>query len=761
MMKWFHNAKIGIKVSALAASLLGMVAALGLLSVMALGQLNEASVELTSSIVPKTLAMLDIKASLAWLRITEYQFLFLSDRSKLEAQQKKGEEILESMKQSANDFAQLMASPEEKQLYGDYLKLLDSYVAERKTIAGLVGEGKNAAAVHAMGEASQSLNDQLTEVTERLARLNTDSVTRFGYGIETRYSSSLRWIIGVLLASASIGLVLTFFIIRLISQALTQATAVARAVAQGDLSYKIGVTSKDETGLLLDSMQTMQHSLQQFVAAQNELAKQHAAGAIDYRMPTEQFSGVYGDMATAVNEVVGAHIDITSKMAKVIECYAVGNFSVDMPALPGKTAQLTDVCAQAKLNLLGMQKQIVTLSQAAARGDFAVRGNADQFQNAFREMVIHLNRLMEVCDGSLSEVAQVFSAVAKGDLTKNIDRDYEGTFGQLKDDANLTMRQLNSIVAEIREATGALNTAAGEISSGNADLSSRTEEQASSLEQTTSAMQELTITVKQNADNARQANQLAIGASKVAVKGGSVVHQVVETMSLIDESSKKVVDIIAVIDGIAFQTNILALNAAVEAARAGEHGKGFAVVASEVRSLAQRSATAAKEIKNLIGDSVDNIQSASKLVDAAGKTMEEIVASVTRVTDIMTEITAASEKQSAGIEEVNQAIVQMDQTTQQNAALVEQAAAAAESMEEQVQALAKSVAVFRLTDGTHLHDSAPETAWNDVREQSGSNRATNVARLNTGAKRLKTDSAKRASPTRSVSNAITDSWQEF
>jgi len=227
-------------------------------------------------------------------------------------------------------------------------------------------------------------------------------------------------------------------------------------------------------------------------------------------------------------------------------------------------------------------------------------------------------------------------------------------------------------------------------------LSQRTEEQASSLEETASSMEELTSTVKQNADNAKQANQLAIGASDVAGKGGAVVNQVVGTMSSINESSRKIVDIISVIDGIAFQTNILALNAAVEAARAGEQGRGFAVVAAEVRNLAQRSASAAKEIKALIGDSVSKVEDGSKLVDKAGKTMQQVVDSVKRVTDIMSEITAASQEQSAGIEQVNQAITQMDEVTQQNAALVEEAAASAESMREQANELFSAVGVFKL-----------------------------------------------------------------
>jgi methyl-accepting chemotaxis protein len=255
---------------------------------------------------------------------------------------------------------------------------------------------------------------------------------------------------------------------------------------------------------------------------------------------------------------------------------------------------------------------------------------------------------------------------------------------------------LANIVGEVRAGTEAITTAASEISAGNLELSSRTEEQASSLEETASSMEEMMATVRQNADNARQANQMAAAAAQVAVKGGAVVAQVVDTMSSIDGSAKKIVDIIGTIDGIAFQTNILALNAAVEAARAGEQGRGFAVVASEVRNLAQRSAAAAKEIKVLIGDSVEKVEAGTKLVNEAGATMGEIVESVKRVTDIVEEITAASQEQTAGIEQINQAISAMDQVTQQNAGLVEEAAAAAGVMESHVAKMAQVVGVFKL-----------------------------------------------------------------
>ncbi|MBC3811849.1 methyl-accepting chemotaxis protein [Undibacterium aquatile] len=301
----------------------------------------------------------------------------------------------------------------------------------------------------------------------------------------------------------------------------------------------------------------------------------------------------------------------------------------------------------------------------------------------------------------LNQAVQIARTIADGDLTSKIQVESSDETGQLLQALKDMNSSLVRIVAQVRTGTDTIASASTQIAAGNLDLSSRTEEQASSLEETAASMEELTSTVKQNADNARQANQLAAEASDVAIKGGDVVSEVVSTMSSINNSSKKIVDIISVIDGIAFQTNILALNAAVEAARAGEQGRGFAVVASEVRNLAQRSAAAAKEITVLIGDSVDQVSAGTLLVNKAGTTMSEVVSSVRRVTDIMAEITAASHEQSTGIEQVNQAIAQMDEVTQQNAALVEEAAAAAASLEDQASNLSELVDVFRI-DSTQI-----------------------------------------------------------
>jgi methyl-accepting chemotaxis protein len=308
----------------------------------------------------------------------------------------------------------------------------------------------------------------------------------------------------------------------------------------------------------------------------------------------------------------------------------------------------------------------------------------------------------------LNEALRVAQTVASGDLTSNIVSTSNDETGQLMDALRDMNTSLLKIVGQVRSGTDTIALASSEIASGNLDLSSRTEQQAGSLEETASSMEELTSTVKHNTANAREANNLAASASDVATRGGAVVSEVVNTMGSINESSKKIVDIISVIDGIAFQTNILALNAAVEAARAGEQGRGFAVVASEVRNLAQRSAAAAKEIKALIGDSVEKVEAGSRLVNQAGSTMEEIVSSVKRVTHIIAEIANASVEQEAGINQINDAVTQMDTVTQQNAALVEQAAAAADSLQEQAKVLSEIVSVFKL-DAAHMAQSRAQT----------------------------------------------------
>ncbi len=365
------------------------------------------------------------------------------------------------------------------------------------------------------------------------------------------------------------------------------------------------------------------------------------------------------------------------------------------------------------------QGQVERMITAAVAGDLSERIDADSFEGFYKNLSSGINQMIDAVQVPLDEAGSVLGSLAEGNLRVQMTGDYQGTFGDIKENINSAMSKLSETLGSVRGAAEIVTSGVNEISHGNDDLSQRTSEQASSLEETSSSMEQMTSTVKQNADNAKQANQLAVAARDVASKGGEVTAKTIVAMAEVNKSSKKIVDIISVIDEIAFQTNLLALNAAVEAARAGEHGRGFAVVAAEVRNLAQRSATAAKEIKSLINESVQQVTDSSNLVNQSGKTLEEIVESVKRVTDVIGEISAASQEQSAGIDQVNKAIMQMDETTQQNAALVEEAASTSHGIKDQGEELLHQVDFFKFDDVEDDCDRRPRKESSE-RYRSGS-----------------------------------------
>jgi len=515
-MKWFYDLKIGVKLIVSFSLVLLLTLIMGVTAILSMGRINQASDDLSQNWMPAVQAVMAVRTDVGELRRWELAHILNEDPATMAKYETTMGEVLATLAKDRERYAALINSPEEKATYGQFSAGWDGFLAAHGKIMELSRGGQKTEARALLTGPSAKTMTEMNEVIKQLVKINIDGGVRAADTATATYTSARGWQIVLLVLNIAIGFALALWIARLVSRPLQEALALARQVADGDLTQHIEARSNCETGQLIQALGDMNHSLQ-------------------------------------------------------------------------------------------------------------------------------------------------------------------------------------SLVGQVRSGTDLIATASSEIAAGNQDLSSRTEEQASSLEETASSMEQLTSTVKQNADNARQANQLARSASGIAVKGGDVVGQVVGTMASINASSRQIVDIISVIDGIAFQTNILALNAAVEAARAGEQGRGFAVVASEVRNLAQRSAAAAKDIKTLINNSVEQVEAGSTLVNQAGATMDEIVASITRVTDIMGEITAASVEQSSGIEQVNHAIVQMDQVTQQNAALVEEAAAAAESMQEQAAQLSQVVCRFKLS----------------------------------------------------------------
>ena len=697
---------------------------------------------------------------------------------------------------------------------------------------------------------------------------------------ELLYSELKALLIGLVVLGLLLSIVAAIMLIRAICGPLDKAVNLAESIAAGDLSPKVSVSSKDEVGKLIQSMAKMQQAISSFVSAQQEMAQQHSQGMVGAKIDESRFEGVYAEIGSQVNHLVGGHLQVQQDIVTVIHGYAQGDFSESIRELPGEQVEISNAVEQVKTSLLAISQDIKHLASLGAQGDFSHRCDESQYQYLFKETIHDLNQLSQTCDkgfndilrvtkalsagdlshtitenypglfgqtseevnqtvlvlrqtvkdlemlveaaadrgefdikiaienkqgyvkqlseqlnrlsditdsglrdiirviqaldrGDLSQrmdgdypglfgqtqegvnnslnalsdfveqingmvdsaanhgdfsghisldekqgfllilsqqlnhlfsitqdglkdVMRVSQAIAEGDLTLKVEREYPGLFGDTRNALNTTVETLQRLISEIQDAATTIHLSSVEIGKGNVDLSVRTESQAACVEETVASFAELNDSVNHNTDSAVEARELSNQSASFAVNGSKVVGDVVKTMSGIKRSSGHISEIIQVLDGIAFQTNILALNAAVEAARAGQSGRGFSVVAAEVRTLAQRAAEAAKEINGLIVDSASQIDEGAKLVTKAGDSMQEIEQSVQSVADIVTRISQASIQQGQGIEQVNKAIEQIDAVTQHNAALVEEAAAASASMQDQVSRMQESVDRFTL-----------------------------------------------------------------
>jgi methyl-accepting chemotaxis protein len=645
---------------------------------------------------------------------------------------------MDAIEKTVNDYRALGTLADEE------TKLLQDVSAGTKAYRGAIQE---AVAQRATGKsiadidrAIKGADKPLAAAFARMAEFNVEKSVTNAKKFEQLISDAFVYSAALLTVMVLVSMLALVMLVRGIKQPIDIAVETLNNVSQGNYSNVIDVSGSSELGKMLQGLQSMQTRLGFEVAETRRQADETLrikialdGAAMPITISDTKGSLIYlngaahalwGAMGSTicvnhagfnVDAMIGTNLvdyfdDEATKTAYRAQLDVPKTFDVNMG---GKVLRVTAAPVRDKqgaylgrasqwldrTNEVMVEKEVAGIVDGALRGDFLTRLSLEGKEGFFKQLSEGLNQLSETTQAGLSDVARILQLVAVGDLTQKIEADYQGIFGQLKDDTNSTIERLREVVGRIKEATEAINTASQEIAAGNQDLSSRTEEQASSLEETSSSMEELNATVKQNADNAQQANELAKTSNAGIVNGGQVVKQVVVTMGEIQTSSKKIADIIGVIDSIAFQTNILALNAAVEAARAGEQGRGFAVVATEVRNLAQRSATAAKEIKTLIAESVGKVESGAKLAQQAGTTMDEVVTSFQQVVTLVTEIASASREQSLGIEQTTQAVSQMDEVTQQNAALVEEAAAAAESLEEQAHGLVKTVSMFKLNEG--------------------------------------------------------------
>ena len=469
----------------------------------------------------------------------------------------------------------------------------------------------------------------------------------------------------------------------------------ANEISNGNLSFK-NDTSRDSTGVY-KAMMSMRTKLTKVIESDVQTIVDKAkSGDLSQRIDLQNKQGFYKNLSQSINELVDVNEQVINDTVKMFSAMSNGDLSHQIKTdYQGEFNQLKqDANNTIKKLTLVIEGDIQSIVDNARRGELSHRIPVDDKQGFFKVLSEGVNELIDVSEQVTTDTLELFGALANGDLTKTINKAYQGSYKDIQDNANSTINKLTSVITEIRHASHSVDSGAREISDGNLDLSQRTEEQASALQETAASMEQMTSTVGESTDNAIEASKLAVQAQTKAESGGAVVNDAMKAMDNINQASHEISSIISVIDEIAFQTNLLALNAAVEAARAGEQGRGFAVVAAEVRNLAQRSANAAKEIKGLIKDSVDKVEYGSKLVNDSGKTLDEIVEAITTVSDMIQKISDAAREQNDGIEQVNIAISQMDESTQQNAALVEQASAASENMAEQAASMSELMAFF-------------------------------------------------------------------
>jgi methyl-accepting chemotaxis protein len=740
-MHWMKNLKLMPKLMFAFGLVLLLMLVQGVASYVGMRTINNVASEVSTSTVPSVRAGGQMRSLVGEYRNASYQGLIRSSATvKADAKTRK-QQIEAQLAKLMADYPADISNDNERAIFNRIVQDWKKTQASYASITEMVDLDLLDDAIDTFIGENQKEHDALAKDIDLLIAENDRQAAAASASARRAYTASSS-LAAILLAVGIAGsMVLAWLIARSLAGAMRGAVKVANEVASGKLDGRIVVDRHDEIGELMLALQRMQKDLRerierdQVVASENlrirtaldnsstaTLIADTDRNVIYVNTAFEKTVARYEEDLRTVSpefdsaDLIGKHLShlglsesVAGKAMAALEKDGVAEIEVQFgQAVFNQTITSIrddqgtwtgDVCEWRDRTLeVQVEDEVARIVSAAASGDLGGRVETAGKHGFFLQLAEQLNGLLDANATSIEQISGLLTALSQGDLTVRMDGDFHGVFAQMRDDANATAEQLADIVGRIKHSSGAINAAAGEIASGNSDLSQRTEQQAANLEETAASMEELTSTVKQNAEHARQANQLAVGAADVAAKGGEVVSQVVATMTGIESSSKKIADIISVIDGIAFQTNILALNAAVEAARAGEQGRGFAVVASEVRTLAQRSAGAAKEIKGLIDDSVSKVTDGTKLVDKAGKTMAEIVASVQRVTDIMGEISAASQEQSSGIEQVNLTITQMDETTQQNAALVEEATAAARSMEQQATQLAQAVSVFKLDE---------------------------------------------------------------
>jgi methyl-accepting chemotaxis protein len=754
-MNWFNNLKITAKLALAFGVLLAIMAGVGTVSIVRLNAVAARTREIAQNWLPCVEHLDDINTAKSDIRVEQLRYALATTPEEAAQFDKAIQTGFATIEDRKRQYVPLISDETERALWNDFDRQWQKYLEFSSKLITVGKQGKRQEALQMMVD-SRDQYLSLAAALDKDVDRNMAGADAESKAADAAYSESRTIIIGMIIVSIIIGVLMALTVGRAIGQPLGDIINIFKRIASGKLDNTIEATRRDEFGAVLLNLDDMQTQMRKVLAeSQGQLAAINRAQAViefdlkgTVASANENFLNVMG---YRLEEIKGQHHSMFVEAAY--------RSSDDYRRFWEKLARGDYESAQYKR--LGKGGKEVWI-QGSYNPILDANGKPYKVVKYASDVTAQV-KLSQQMEESVAQTQQIIKGATEGDLAKRLDvRSKSGDLAKLAEAINSLLESVADIVSNVKHSAGEVLRGAEEISQGNANLSQRTEEQSSSLEETASSMEEMTSTVKQNADNAGQANQLATAARDQAEKGGAVVGNAVKAMADINDSSKKISDIISVIDEIAFQTNLLALNAAVEAARAGEQGRGFAVVATEVRSLAGRSATAAKEIKELIQDSVRKVEDGSLLVTQSGQTLEQIVLSVKKVSDIVAEIAAASREQSSGIEQVNKAVMQMDEMTQQNAALVEQATAASQSMADQARDLTKMMERFQVGEaGAAARASRPEPVPAARPERRSPNRPfagkPRVAAKPTTVEPIEAPAARR----KAAANGGDADWREF
>jgi len=598
-------------------------------------------------------------------------------------QQKALEAIPEQRKVITERFEKLektVTSDEGKALLGKLKEARAAYVVQQDRFVELLRTDKRSEIPGLLtGEFRKTQSAYMKSISD-LIDYQGNLMEKAGKEAGAMAESAERLLIILSLIALTLTVLFAWLITRSITRPVAEVVSAAKKMSDGDFSFKLESTAKDEVGDVVRAVETLQTNVKTLIGEMNHMAKEHDAGDIDVKVDEARFKGDFNVMAKGVNDMVFGYIAVKKKAMACVKAFGEGNMDAPLEQFPGKKKFINDTIEQVRSNIKALVADANMLSAAAVAGKLDTRADASKHLGDFRKIVQGVNDTLDNVVGPINDVQRVMAAMEKGDMTETISKQYQGDFAVLKDAINNTIARLSETIAQIIVAADALSNASGQVSATAQSLSQSSSEQAASVEETTASLEEMTASVNQNTENAKVTDNMATKSAKEAVEGGEAVGKTVDAM-------KEIADKIGIIDDIAYQTNLLALNAAIEAARAGEHGKGFAVVAAEVRKLAERSQVAAQEIGTLAGSSV-------KMAERAGHLLAEMVPSIQKTSDLVQEIASASEEQSSGVGQINSAMGQLNKATQQNASASEELAATAEELGGQASQLQQLMGFF-------------------------------------------------------------------